>query len=213
MLLALFLAVASFVDWPVVTANAAKAVPRLEMKVNGNYGVCSAVVFHIDKDGKAAALTAAHCVEHAPSVHFDLTVNDRHADVVMFNNIFDLAIVTFRARGDHVIALAKTPPVMGAEVAILGYAFGVDDIVAQFGRIAQTYNRETKAMWINADLIFGDSGGAVVDENGNLVGINSRIYSGGPNGQMAHLGAAVPLSFIEDCIDNYFKNIAAKDKK
>jgi serine protease DegQ len=168
------------------------------------------VVFEI-VDGKASALTAAHCVEHQPTDQFDLTVNDKHAEVQVTNRILDLAIITFRARGESTILLATAAPAKGAEVAILGYAFGVEEIVAQFGRVAQPYNKETKALWINADLIFGDSGGALIDADGRLVGINSRIFTGGPFGQMAHIGGAVPLNAIEDFIDHYRKT--KKDRK
>lgn len=197
----LFLAVVA--DWPALVPSLTASIPRLEAQTPHGKGICSAVVFEIDSDGFAHALTAAHCVDKQPNERLDVTVNDRTGVVVATNSLLDLAIVKYRARNERALPMAASSPAMGAEVVILGYAFGVEAIVAQFGRIAQSYNRETKTLWINADLIFGDSGGGLINEAGELVGINSRIYSGGMTGQMAHIGAAVPIEAVADFIDAY----------
>jgi serine protease DegQ len=190
--------------WADLVPTVQKSVPRLEMSRNGQQGVCSGVVFEIDPDGFALALTAAHCVERASDTErLDLTVNGRNGVVVATNTILDLAIVKFRARAEVPIVLARQAPVAGSELAIAGYAFGVEDIVVQFGRCSQSYNKETKSLWIDGMLIFGQSGGAIVNEKGELAGLTSRIYSGGAMGQMAHIGAAVPIESIKDFIDDF----------
>lgn len=198
-------------DWVSLVPTVAKSVPRVEIQRGGDSGVCSAVVFDVDRYGYAHALTAGHCVQRASeSERIDLTVNGRTAVTLHSNSILDLAILKFRAKDDVAIVLAPDLPAAGTEVAIVGYAFGVEEIVAQFGHIAQKYNRETKTTWVNADLIFGDSGGSLVDAQGRLVGINSRIYSGGMLGQMAHMGAVVTVDQIRDYIDNF--NALRKDQ-
>jgi S1-C subfamily serine protease len=190
-------------DWPTLLQQAKPHVPRLEMRKGDESGICSAVVFEIDADGYATALTAAHCVDKQPGERLDLTVNGRTGVVLHSNSLLDLAIIRFRAKNDTAIDLAPDEPPAGSEVAIIGYAFGVDEPVAQFGHIAQSYNKETRTTWVNADLIFGDSGGLLVNAQGQLVGINSRIYSGGPLGQMAHIGAVVTVTQIRDYLDAY----------
>jgi len=80
-----------------------------------------------------------------------------------------------------------------------GYAFGVEEIVYQFGHVAQTRNRETKALWVNMDIIFGDSGGGIFDAQGRLIGVTSFIYSRGP----AHLGGAVSIEDVRAFVDDY----------
>ena len=199
-------------DWMTLFPTLEAHIPRVEIQTGDSKGICSSVVFDVDAEGMASALTAGHCVEHEPTSKFDLTLNDRHATVVAVNRLLDLAIVRFRAHKEKAIVMASESPLTGAEVAIVGYAFGVEELVAQFGRVAQTRNRETKAMWINVDLIFGDSGGPVIDGDGRLVGISSRIYSGGQSGQMAHLGAAVRIEAIRDFVDDY-KDRLKKEKK
>jgi S1-C subfamily serine protease len=214
-LLAATLLLASFAlaqDWSPLIPIISKHVGRVEIQKGGQSGVCSSVVFEVDKEGFAHAMTAAHCVDRQPTERIDVTVNGRNAVPIHSNAILDLAILRFRARGEVPIQLATTSPVQGSHVAIVGFAFGVEELVAQFGYVAQSYNRETKALWINADLIFGDSGGPLIDHTGKLIGINSRIYTGGPNGQMAHIGAAVPVESIADFIDD-FRDKQPKDKK
>ncbi len=201
-----------FALWASVITQTSSAVPRLEMQIGDKAGVCSGIVFEVDADGNAAALTAAHCVDHDATQHFDLTANGRHAEVVTYNRLLDLAIIHFRARKEQPVAIATTTPEDGSEVMVIGYAFGVEDLVKQFGHVAQGYNRETKSIWIDAMTIFGDSGGAVVDADGKLIAVTSRIYSGGLTGQAAHIAAAVPVDAIHDFIDAYHRKLKDEAK-
>lgn len=186
-------------DWVAIVKDMDAKIPRLEMRAEeGSGGVCSAVVYRVDPDRWALALTAAHCVRHDTAKRFDITVNRHHAEVILQNTLLDLAVVQFRASKEQAITRAPDPPQRGTPVAILGYAFGIESVAAQFGHVSQTVNRETKAIWVNADLIFGDSGGAVIDAQGRLVGINSRIYSAMG---VAHMAAAVTIEEIEEFID------------
>lgn len=195
--------------WPELVKKLVTQVPRVEMRTGAKVGTCSAVVFEIDAEGIAHALTAAHCVSHSPDTEFDLTLNGRNARVIQTNRIIDLAIVQFRAKGETAaITLAPSAPPNGTAVAVAGYAFGVEEIVFQFGHIAQSYNKETKTIWINGDLIFGDSGGSIVDDQGRLVGVTSSVFHDGP----AHIGGAVPVDIIHDFIDDY-KSQLRKAKK
>ena len=208
-LLLLALQVAGLPNWEGAVQVAEQSVPRVEIQVGDSKGVCSSVVFDIDSEGVASALTAAHCVNHAPTVHMDLTVNGRNASVVSFNNLLDLAIIQFKPKHEVAIQLARVSPRAGTEVAVVGFAFGVEDMVAQFGRVAQTLNKETKTLWLNADLIFGDSGGALININGELVGINTRIY-----GQsVAHLGGAVPVEAVQDYVDDWRQKVEKEARK
>jgi S1-C subfamily serine protease len=182
------------------------------MKHGDSKGACSGVVVLID-DGWAYALTAAHCVTHEPTEHFDLTANDRHATAVDFNTILDLAIIKFRAHKEQAIVIAPSMPPAGTDITVIGYAFGVEDLVLQFGKIAQSYNRETKSVWFDVSTIFGDSGGAVVDDQGRLLAITSKIYNGGLYGQSAHISAAVPLDAVRDFMEDFLNKLKKENKK
>ena len=199
-------------DWTALVPLVTHQVPRLEMRqgTSENTGVCSAVVFQIDTEGVAHALTAAHCVDHAPAEHFDITANGRTAKPVLYNRIFDLAIIQFRPPRDTlVMQLAAQSPVAGSEVGVAGYAFGIQEIAFQFGHVAQPFNRETKALWLDARVIFGDSGGAVFNVDGQLVGVTTSIFFQGP----ANMGGAVPIETVRDFIDDYRDFLKHEGKK
>lgn len=199
----LLLALFSSPDWSLVVPALAHSVPRLELRDGeGRKGTCSGAVFLIE-DGWAYALTAAHCVAKDPTESFDITANGRNAVALSFNRILDLAIVKFRAKHEVAILLAATAPKAGADIAVAGYGFGVEQFVVQFGHVAQTFNQETKAIWLDAVTLFGDSGGVVVDEAGHLVALSSRFLNGGLFGQSAHISAAVPLEAVTDYLDEF----------
>lgn len=182
-------------DWSTIVKPATKQVPRIEIQQGEDAGVCSGIVINADK---GFLLTAAHCVKGKPE-DLSITVNGRHAEVARKNAILDLAVLRFDAKDEVDMPLAPETPPIGTEVAIVGYAFGIEKIAVQFGRVSQALNAETKTLWLNADLIFGDSGGAVIDEQGRLIGLNSRIYSNGP----AHMAAAIPIEQIRDFVEPY----------
>jgi S1-C subfamily serine protease len=140
-------------------------------------------------------LTAAHCVD---GKEIDFTVDDRHGEVKKINRKIDLAIVKTNVKGDQ-MTIAPRSPEAGAEVAVIGYAFGVSKLAVQFGRVSQSYNEETKTIWLDASVIPGNSGGAIIDSQGRLVGLTSRIYFSGPS----VMGAAIPVEQIEDFVDDY----------
>lgn len=183
-------------DWAAIVKPATKQVPRLEILKDGSDtpGICSGVVIN-----KAAGyvLTAAHCVQ-GDAKHLSVTVNGRHAEIARANRLLDLAIVRTILKDEQEMALALASPDIGAEVAVLGYAFGVEKMAVQFGRVSQ-FNGETKTLWLNLDLIFGDSGGPAIDAHGHLIGINSRIYYSGP----AHMAAVVPVEQVRDFVEAY----------
>lgn len=185
-------------DWSIVVKPALKQVVRLEMLREGESspGVCSGVVIN---ETAGYVLTAAHCVEKPEKEGLSVTVNGRHADVVRVNRLLDLGVVRFDVKGEKEMALADSTPPIGTEVSIVGHAFGDAKLICQFGRIAQALNEPSQMIFLNADVIGGDSGGAVIDVDGKLVGITSRVYYNGP----MHLGAAVPVESVRDFVKGY----------
>ena len=194
LILALFLSLSSpFTDWSGTLKPLLSAVPRLEMQDSeGGGGLCSGVV--INKDA-GFVLTAAHCVDGEP----DLTINGRHGMVGRVNRILDLAVVRFNVKDEAEIEIADASPETGAEIAVVGYPFGIEKVAAQFGRVTQPFNQETKTIWVDAPIIPGNSGGAILDSNGRLVGITSRVYYSGPS----VIGAAIPVEVINDFVEPY----------
>lgn len=200
---------ASTADWVTLIPTIENSIARLEIEKGESRGVCTAVIFEIDKDGNAAVLTAAHCVSHEPNERIDLTVSGRTAHVIDSNSILDLAILRYRARRDEVaLPLADKLPYKGEEVMVAGYAFGWKEIHEQFGHVSNPKNEESKATALDVTLIFGDSGGAAVNGSGRLVGINSAIASQGP----ARMGLVRSIEQIQDYVDAYHDKLKHEKK-
>jgi S1-C subfamily serine protease len=185
-------------DWAALVKPTEHQVLRLESQKDGDDtpGVCSSVVI-----ATQFVVTAAHCIPAGDPKSFSITVDGRHAESVKVNRLLDLAVVKFKNHGAVAMLLADDSPPAGTDVAIVGFGFGIDHLAAQFGRVSQPQNRETKMMFVNADILPGDSGGAVMDAQGRLVGVNSRIYYIGPS----HMAAAVPVEVIADFIESAIK--------
>ena len=189
-------------DWVTLLPETSKSVLRVEIQKGANTGICSAVLVRIGADGYGLAASAAHCFDRQPNERIDVTVNGRNGVVVASNSILDLALVRFRVRNEPAMPFAKASPAVGADVAILGYAFGREELVAQFGRIALRLDEEPVVL-IDGMIAFGDSGGPTVNSAGELVGINSHVQFAGISGQMAHLAGIVKIEAFLDFLDDF----------
>jgi S1-C subfamily serine protease len=200
MLLGLLLA--AMLEWPAVLPPVAPQIPRVEMRTGDSTGVCSAVVYAVEPDHTAYAVTAAHCVAHDPMVALDITVNGRTASVVTSNRILDLAVLKFRAKHETAMPLAEKTPALGEDVAIVGFAFGDHELAAQFGHVARVPTKDANVLLLDGMIIGGDSGGAAIDRSGHLIGLNSHVRYAGLTGQMMHVAGVVPIEAIKDFLES-----------
>ena len=160
----------------------------------GEGGTCSAVVINADQ---GVAVTAAHCVVHTPSDRVDITVAGRASAVVVSNALLDLAVITVEgAKRD--IALAKEPPEAGSDVFLAGYAFGSKHLHVQHANVSVP-KEDDGSMWLSGEPLFGESGGAVVNERGELVG----IITGTIGAHGLYMGLAVPIDTVRDYVEKY----------
>lgn len=185
-------------DWVTVIKPTFKQVVRLEILRQGEDtpGVCSGVVIN-EIDGYV--LTAAHCVDKPQGENISVTVNARHADVMRINALLDLAVLRTRLRGEKQITLAPSTPEPGSPIAVVGFAFGWKTHHPTFGYVSQNQSDDVKGAKLDADIIGGDSGGAVIDSQGRLVAINSALnfwYSSG-------LAIGVPIETVAEFAEPY----------
>lgn len=195
LLLSLLLA---FTDWSTIIKPALKQVPRLEALREGAQAptICSAVLFN-KADGYA--ITAAHCVEKPQGEWIAVTVAGRHAEIQRVNRLLDLAVVRYDVKNEDQIELAEATPAVGSEIAIVGYPFGDGALAPTYGHVSQVLNDSMKLVWVNVDLIPGDSGGATIDLQGRLVGVNVLILYAGAG----HMAAVVPVETVRDFVKPY----------
>ncbi|MEZ0210241.1 MAG: S1C family serine protease, partial [Methylophilus sp.] len=93
---------------------------------------------------------------------------------------------------------------VGDVVLAIGNPFGVGQTVTQgiisaLGRNHLGINTFENFIQTDASINPGNSGGALIDINGNLIGINSAIYS--RNGGSMGIGFAIPVSIAQQVME------------
>jgi serine protease DegQ len=122
----------------------------------------------------------------------------------------DLAVLKIDTPNPPSIAIAdKTPLNVGDVVLAIGNPFGLNrtvtmGIVSALGRqlnLSSQQNASTYTDFIQTDAAInqGNSGGALVNAYGELVGINSDIFS--PSGGSIGIGFAIPVGTAKAVLD------------
>ena len=144
-------------------------------------------------------LTNNHVVEGADEIEVTLTDSRRaRATVIGTDPDTDLAILKIDLDKLPVIVLGNSDALaVGDQVLAIGNPFGVGQtvtsgIVSALGRTQLGINTFENFIQTDAAINPGNSGGALVDVNGNLLGINTAIYS--RSGGSMGIGFAIPVS-------------------
>ena len=129
-------------------------------------------------------LTNNHVIEGAKEIVVTLSDSRRAiAQVIGTDPDTDLAILRINLERLPVIALGNSDTAqVGDRVLAIGNPFGVGQtvtsgIVSALGRNQLGINTFENFIQTDAAINPGNSGGALVDVNGNLIGINTAIYS------------------------------------
>ena len=157
-------------------------------------------------------LTNYHVVEGADEIEIAGSDERKYqARVVGTDPESDLAVL--RIKTDHalpVISFGNSDNLrVGDIVLAIGNPFGVGQtvtsgIVSALGRSHLGINRFENFIQTDAAINPGNSGGALVDSNGNLIGINSAIYS--QSGGSMGIGFAIPVSLAKSVMEQIVKN-------
>ncbi|MEM8498793.1 MAG: DegQ family serine endoprotease [Pseudomonadota bacterium] len=162
--------------------------------------------FFISADGYL--LTNNHVVDGADEI--SVIMQDRRefvAEVIGTDERSDLALLKVEASGLPTVKMGKSEDLdVGEWVLAIGSPFGLDysvaaGIVSAKGRSLPTEKGENYVPFIQTDVAInpGNSGGPLFNMDGEVVGINSQIYtrSGGSIG----LSFAIPVSTALNVID------------
>ena len=151
-------------------------------------------------------LTNNHVVEGADEIEVTLTDSRRaRARVIGTDPDTDLAILKIELDKLPVIVLGNSDVLaVGDQVLAIGNPFGVGQtvtsgIVSALGRTQLGINTFENFIQTDAAINPGNSGGALVDVNGNLMGINTAIYS--RSGGSMGIGFAIPVSTARMVLD------------
>ena len=144
-------------------------------------------------------LTNNHVVEGADQIEVTLADGrEAKATLVGRDPDTDLAVLRIHLTQLPVITFGNdTNAHVGDVVLAIGYPFGVGQTVTQgiisaLGRSQLGINTFENFIQTDAAINPGNSGGALVDANGNLIGVNTAIFS--RSGGSLGIGFAVPVS-------------------
>ena len=165
--------------------------------------------FIINSDGQI--LTNFHVISGSQQVEVTLPDQSKYkATVLVRDRVNDLALIkiepkkklTFLNLGD------SDRLQVGQKVLAIGNPFGLQGtlttgVVSSLGRDIEAENNHKMEGMIQTDAAInsGNSGGPLLDSQGNVSGINTAIY--GPSGGSVGIGFALPINRAKVLLDDY----------
>jgi S1-C subfamily serine protease len=154
-------------------------------------------------DPRGYILTNYHVVAGAQSIEVILGDKTRYpAKFVGADQRNDVALVKIDPKGKQLIALTlgdSSTLLVGQKVLAIGDPFGFEStlttgVVSALGRTVQTSETTfiDAAIQTDASINRGNSGGPLINTHGEVIGINSAIYT--PSGTTAGIGFAIPIN-------------------
>src|SRR5258706_6707236 len=154
-------------------------------------------------DEKGYILTNFHVVQEAQSIEVVLGDQSRYpAKFIGADQRNDVALVKIEPKGKHLVALPLGDSAglqVGQKVLAIGNPFGFQStlttgVVSAIGRTVQTSQTTfiDEAIQTDAAINRGNSGGPLINSRGEVIGINSAIYT--PSGTTAGIGFAIPIN-------------------
>jgi len=178
-----------------------------EQQDRAQMGLGSGVI--VSPDGYI--LTNNHVIEGADEI--EVILNDSRqtpAKVIGTDPDSDLAVLKIDLDRLPAIVLGNSNALqVGDQVLAIGNPFGVGQtvtsgIVSALGRNQLGINTFENFIQTDAAINPGNSGGALVDTNGNLLGINTAIYS--RSGGSMGIGFAIPVSTAKMVLEGIVKD-------
>lgn len=182
------------VDHPLLQRLLERNLPQQE-RVQGSLG--SGVVVRPD----GYVMTNLHVIEGASQIVVSLNDGrDAPAKLIGVDRETDLAVLKVDLPDLHAIHFGDPQRArIGDIVLAIGNPFGVGQTVTQgiisaAARYGLELNIQENYLQTDAAINQGNSGGALVDVNGNLLGINTAIQS--PTGGSVGIGYAIPADTV-----------------
>jgi S1-C subfamily serine protease len=165
--------------------------------------------FVIDKAGHI--VTNYHVVEGADEVEVNFSGDDRmKAKVVGADPSTDIAVLEIDAQARALTALPlgdSSAVDVGDGVVAIGNPFGLErtvtaGIVSALQREIRSPNGFTidRVIQTDAPINRGNSGGPLLNTNGEVIGVNTQIATGGTSEGNVGIGFAVPVNTVKEVV-------------
>jgi putative serine protease PepD len=188
-------------------------------------GTATGSGFVVSSDGKI--ITNEHVVDGATSVTVKLGTDGKAqtAQVLAADASKDLALLKIDATNLHALSFGDSSSLqVGDNVYAIGNPYGLDHTLTS--GIVSALDRDidapdgtpiTGAIQTDAALNPGNSGGALLDADGKVVGVNSQIAtsgssSGGQSGNVG-IGFAIPSKTVQAFIANPTSSSSSQDQQ
>jgi serine protease Do len=162
-------------------------------------------------DGSGIIITNNHVVNKADEIKVLLSdKREFKAKLLGIDTKTDLAVLKVEADGLHTIPWGDSDALeVGEFVLAVGNPFGLNQtvtmgIVSAVGRASMGIAEYEDFIQTDAAINPGNSGGALVNARGELIGINTAIFS--QSGGNMGIGFAVPSSMARSVLEQLMKN-------
>ena len=171
--------------------------------------------FVIDRAGDI--VTNYHVVHGAATIQVSFSNNERYrAHLVGSDPSTDIAVlkVNVQASALKALPLGNSDAVrVGDQVIAIGNPFGLDrsvtaGIVSAVQRRIEAPNNLSIAHVIQTDaaLNHGNSGGPLLDAQGDVIGVNAQIETGGVGDGNVGIGFAIPINTVKDVVGQLIRH-------
>src|SRR5271170_1892431 len=162
-------------------------------------------------DPRGYILTNFHVIQEGQSIEVVLGDQTRYpAKVIGADQRNDVALIKIDPKGKSLVYLTLGDSAslqVGQKVLAIGNPFGFQStlttgVVSALGRTVQTSDTAfiDEAIQTDAAINRGNSGGPLMNSHGEVIGINSAIYT--PTGVTAGIGFAIPINTARRVADD-----------
>jgi S1-C subfamily serine protease len=165
--------------------------------------------FIINANGEI--LTNFHVISGSQQVEVTLPDQSKYkATILVRDRVNDLALIKIEPKKKLTyLNLGDSDRLqVGQKVLAIGNPFGFDGtlttgVVSTLGRTIEAENNHRMEGMIQTDASInsGNSGGPLLDSQGNVIGINTAIY--GPGGGSVGIGFALPINRAKTLLDDF----------
>ena len=168
-------------------------------------------------------LTNNHVVAHGADIKVDWNNKTYTGKVVGTDPLTDIAVVKINATGLPTLTFGDSSKLkVGDVVFAIGDPWGIGETATMgivsaterslIGAAIEGENQDAYTDFIQTDAAInpGNSGGALIDLHGNLIGINTAIFStqSGPNGEGGNqgIGFAIPIDMARNIMQQLIEH-------